>query len=479
VKSRRFLFVLVVGVLLAGALAAGRASSTPSPAAASAKVAPNAATLAESSTVWFCPGLSPALAHQFGRVTFSNIGGTSAQVVVTDLADKGDATHVTVDVAPETVVTRSRDSIGTPGALTVETFGGRVLVEEGIEGLGAIDTAPCATQTSAHWYFAAGTTPRGVQQWLVIENPYPSDAKVNVTLRTSNGVLRPGDLQSLDVIRRSRSVIAIHNYAVRVGRVAVAVDAQVGTVVASQMLVYTTDAGTPGVALSIGAPAPATDWTFAGGVVAPNSTAFVAIVNVGDQGAQVDVQATTESAKQVVAPKSLTVGQDDVVWVQLGHCATAGVQPCVAVPGGADFSLDVRSEQDVAIVAQTLSRFGDTPGLVGTVTSPGETAPARAWAFGRMRVEGERSTMLTLFNPGAGPAVAHIALVFHGRVQRSRSLQRVVVPPGRGTTVVVVGGAKPPKFDGALTIDATEPVFVERTIVANGEVANSVGVVVG
>jgi hypothetical protein len=479
VKSRRSLFVLVLGVLLAGALAAGRASSTPSQAAAGGKVVANVATLAESSTVWFCPGLSPTLPHGFGRVTFSNIGGASAQVVVTDLADKVDATHVTVNVAPDTVVTRTRDSLGPPGALTVETFGGRVLVEEGIEGVGAIDTAPCATQTAAHWFFAAGTTPRGVQQWLVIENPYPSDAKVNVTLRTSNGVLRPGALQSLDVIRRSRSVIAIHNYAVRVGRVAVAVDAQVGTVVASQALVYTTDAGTPGVALSIGAPASATDWTFAGGVVAPNSTALVAIVNVGDDAAQVDVQATTESAKQVIAPKSVAVGQDDVVWVQLGHCATAAGRQCVAIPDGADFSLDVRSEQDVAIVAQTLSRFGDAPGLVGTATSPGEVAPARAWAFGRMRAGDERSTMLTLFNPGAGPAVARIGLVFNGRVQRSKALQQVVVPPGRGITVVVVGGAKPPKFDGALRIDATEPVFVERTIVANGEVANSVGVVVG
>ena len=478
-KSRRFLFVLVVGVLFAGALAAGRASSAPSTAGAHAQAGANAAVLAESSTVWFCPGLTPTLPHQFGRVTFSNIGTTSAQVIVTDLADKGSATHVTVNVAPDTVVTRNRDSLGGPGALTVETFGGRVLVEEGVEGAGAIDTAPCATQTSAHWYFAAGSTPRGVQQWLVIDNPYPSDAKVDVTLRTSNGVMRPGALQSVDVARRSRVVIPIHDVAVRESRVAVALDAQVGTVVAAQTLVYTTDAGTPGVALSIGAPAAATAWTFAGGVAPARSTALVAIVNVGDDAAQIDVQATVESSKQVIAPTSLTLGQDDVVWVQLGHCATAAGQPCVAVPEGATYSLDVRSEQDVAIVAQTLSRFDDAPDIVGTVTSPGEIAPARAWAFARMHVSGDRSTTITLFNPGAGPALVRIGRVFDGLVSRPKALQQVVVPPGRGTTVLVVGGAKPSNIDGAVVIDATEPVFVERTIVANGEAAESVGVVLG
>jgi len=59
-----------------------------------------------------------------------------------------------------------------------------------------------------------------------------------------------------------------------------------------------------------------------------------------------------------------------------------------------------------------------------------------------------------------------------------RPLQRVTVPPGRSVTVTVVGGRKPSTRDAALTIDANEPVFVDRTIVATGEAASSVGVVV-
>ena len=428
--------------------------------------------------MWFCPGLPTALPHASGRVTFANIGDATADVVVTDLADNGSASHVTLKVPADSVVTKARDQLGAAGALTVETFGGRVLVEEGIEGSAALETTPCATQTSPHWYFAAGTTPRGVQQWLVIDNPYASDAKVDVTLRTSSGVHRPDALQSLDIARRSREVIAIHDVAVREDRVAVAVDAEVGSVVAAQTLVYTTAAGTPGVALSIGSPAAASEWTFAGGIGERGSTAVVAIANVGGDDAQVDVQATAESSKQTLAPTNLTVAQDDVAWVQLGQCAAASGKACVNIPAGVRYSLDVRSEQNVSIVAQTLTRFDDAPAIVGTVTSPGAFAPARGWAFARSRVNGERATTLSFFNPGADAAVVGVGLVHDGRVERPSTLQRVTVPPGRAVTVTVVGGRKPSTPDAALTIDASEPIFVDRSMVATGEAASSVGIVV-
>jgi hypothetical protein len=478
-RSRRFLFVVVLGALLVAALAAGHAGATrPSPAP-SASVSPNVSMLGSSNSVWFCPGLPTALPPRSARVTIANIGDTTADVVVTDLADKGTVTHLAVEVPPRSEVTNTRDQLGGPGALTVESFGGRVLVEEGTESARALDTVPCATRTSAHWYFAAGTTPRGVQQWLVIDNPYASDAKVDVTLRTSSGVRRPDALQSLDVPRRSRAVIAIHDIAVRVDRVAVEIDAEFGSVVAAQSLVYTSAAGTPGFAISLGVPTAAIEWTFPGGVAQAGSTALVAIANVGDANAQVDVQVTAEASKGLIAPATLTVAPDDVVWVQLGQCAGAATKACVAVPLGTRYSLDVRSEQSVSIVAQTLARFDDAPALVGTVTSPGTVAPARSWAFARSRVPGERSTTLSLFNPGADPAVVGVGLVSGGRVERPAALQGVTVPPGREVTLTVVGGRKPSKRDAALTIDSNVAVFVQRSIVATDEAVSSVGVVVG
>ncbi len=471
------LFVLLVGALGIGALAAGKATSASRGASVGVSAAPDAAVVAQSGTVWFCPGLPPALPHVSARVTFSNVGTAVADVVVTDLADKGGSTHRSFSVPAAGVVTKARDQLGTAGALTVESFGGRILVEEGIEARTALESTPCATQTSPHWYFAAGSTPRGVQQWLVIDNPYASDAKIDVTLRTSTGVLRPDALQGLDVARRSRTVVAVHEIAVRQDRVAVALSAEVGSIVATQVLVYTTAAGTPGVAMALGAPTVATDWNFASVTAEPNSVALVAITNVGDDDAQVDIQATAESSKQSLAPASLTVAQDAVVWVSLGQCAASAGKACVSIPNGVRYSLGVRSEQNISIVAQTLTRFDVAGSVVGTVMSEGGIAPARSWAFARSRVSGERTTTLSLSNPGATAAVVDIGLVHGGAVDRPAPLQNVTVPPGRAVTVVVVGGAKPATFDAALTIDSSQAIFVERLIVAADEASSAVGIV--
>jgi hypothetical protein len=478
-RSRRLLFIVVIAALVAAALAAGRATNAPTSPAPSPSAAPGAAALGPSTTAWFCPGLPTALGHRSARVTFANVADATAEVVVTDLADKGAPTQVAFSVRPNSVVTKTRDQLGGPGSLTVESFGGRLLVEEGTTGSRALDLTPCATRTSAHWYFAAGTTPRGVQQWVVIENPYASDAKVDVTLRTSSGVRRPDALQGLDIARRSRVIIAVHDIAVRQDRVAVAIDTEVGSVVAAQSLVYTAAAGTPGVAISLGSPTAGTDWTFAGGLAQPSTNAWVAIANVGGADAQVDVQATGESTKRALAPTIVSVAEDDVAWVQLGHCAAAAGKGCIPIPDGERYSLDVQSEQSVSIVAQVLTRFDDAPDLVGTVTSPGAVAPARSWAFALSRVNGERATTLSVFNPEADPAVVSIGLVHDGTVKRPRSLQRVTVPPGREITLTVVGGPRPSTIDAALTIDSTTPIFVERSIVVRDEAVRSVGVVVG
>jgi hypothetical protein len=479
-KSRRFMFVVLVGVLIVAALVAGHASEATAPATASgATTAPGAAVVAQSSPVWFCPGLPSALPHGSGRVTFANIGDSAADVVVTDLADSGKSTHLSLSVPSRSVVARTRDQLGAAGALTVETFGGRVLVEEGLQGGVGLETTPCATQASAHWYFAAGSTLRGVQQFLVIDNPYASDARVDVTLRTSSGTLRPDALQALDIARRSREVVAIHDVAVRQDRVAVEVDTEVGAVVAAQALVYTDAAPPTEVAFSLGIPATATDWEFSGGIAEPNSNAVVAIANVGSDDAQVDVQATAELSKGTIAPASLAIAQDSVAWVTVGECTAVSGKACIKIPPRVRYSLDVRSEQNVAIVAQSLTRFGARGTLVGSLTVPGAIAPARSWAFARSRVDGEVSTTVSVFNPEATAATVDIGLVGGGTVARPRTLQKIKVPPGRAVTVTVVGGRKPSPNDAAITIDADQPVFATRLIATSAQAAGALGVVTG
>jgi hypothetical protein len=437
--------------------------------------------LASSNTVWFCPGVPPkAYPQSAGRVTLSNIGDTAAEVEITDLADNGKPTHAHLGVPARSVVTRTRDALGGPGALTIETFGGRVVVEEGIAAADAFESTPCATRASQHWYFAAGSTPRGVEQWLVIANPYASDAKVDVTMRTSTGVRQPEELQSMDVARRSRTIIAVHDYAVRQDRVAVEVDVEIGSVVASQISVFTSDAGSPGVAQTIGSPAPASEWALPGGLTRQGATTYLAIANVGDATAQVDVQPTDEHHKVTLSPLILTVAQDAVVWVQLGTCSGPAAKSCIRIPDGTHYLLDVRSEQNVSIVAQMFSRFDLASGGFGTTTALGSITPARAYVFGRSAPSGTVSTAISVFNPSAIAASIDLATTSAGTVGHPAGLQHVVIAPGGQMTLTVPRDAKTRAIvDAAVTLTSSQPVFVERSIVVADEASNSGGVAAG
>jgi hypothetical protein len=414
-------------------------------------------------------------------VTISNVGDAPADVVVRVLPDTGQRSETTFTVGASSVATKPRGELGPAGALTIEAFGGRIAIEEGIDGRAGTDVTPCATQGAAQWNFAAGLTPRGAQQWLVLENPFASDAKVDVTLRTSGGVRQPERLQSFDVRRRSRAVIALHDIAVREDRVAVQVDARAGRVVAAQTLVFTSDAGLPGIATTLGTPTSSDRWLFADGATANDATTRLAIANIGaaDADVDVDVQILPEN-DQVVPAVTLSVAQDEVVWAQVGGCAPAGgADNCVPAPANVPYAIDVHTEGGGTIVAQTLTRGAENSAQPGAATSLGSPQPARSWVFARDRVDRERSTTLAILNPLTQPARVDVSVLHDGRVEHPEGVQGITIPPNHRASVRIVAGPRPSAAPRALVVDASAPVIVERSIVGAADVSQSLGIAVG
>jgi len=472
-SSRRLPFVVALLALVVIAMLAGNAS-----ARSSSRANTGAAPAIGASGVWFCPGLPASLQHGPGRVTFANLGTDAADITVTDLPDSGNAATTTFTVGAESTVTKTRDSLGPPGSLTVESFGGSVVVEEGIESATANASAPCASSTQTRQFFAAGSTTRGVHQSVVVENPYASDAKINVTLRTSAGVIQPDAYQGYDISRRSRIVIPVDTVAVRQDRVAVEVDATTGSIVATQTLQYTADAGVPGVTVALGAASPSDHWTFPANFVLAGTTTWVAITNVGGDDALVDVQAAPDK-NVTVAPAAITVAQDAVTWLQVGHCGaqsgnTQSENSCLAVPERLPFVLTARAERGGSIVAQLLIRGRDKTSPVSVDAPLGIVDPARRVAYARSRVTGVTSTSLSVYNPSSVAAQVSVSLVANGRTNRPKALQSISVGPGRRANIVLPAVQKGP--DAAIVVDADQPVFVARTIVTHNSVAYSAGV---
>jgi len=491
-EPRRLLILGIVVAALAGGLAAGRAHVSPpvSPVApVDASQRPHVRAL---STAWYCPGLPASFPTADQTLTLSNLGPAAVDAVITVQPDNGgDAIVRRVTVPRYTVRTFNRSSLADvsapqnrrpdatgsslpPGAVIVEPFSPDVVVEAGAETSTELDPVPCATTASTDWYFATGTTVRGVSQWLVLDDPYSTDARVDVTLRTDTGLQQLPALQGIDVPGRTRVVVAIQDQDVRQARVAVQVHADVGRVVAAQTLQFRPESGPAGVATSIGALAPASQWWFTDGQTIPGASQWIAVSDLSPLGVQVAVQAIVAS-NAIVQPVVLSVPTGAVSWVQIGGCAHLQTN-CLLVPPNTKYEIEAQADANAPIVAQTLSRYGAQKTALGATTSMGSTVPARTWVIARTLAVDERSTSISIMNNGIGAAHISVEVVYGGIVDRPAAFSDVTIAPNsRYGLPDDIAGAKN-RQDAAVVIASDTPVLVESTIYAQRDATTAPGV---
>ena len=358
------------------------------------------------------------------------------------------------------------------GAIVVEPLSPDVVVSAGLETDTALAVVPCATTASPDWQFAAGTTVRGVHQWLVIDNPFSADARVDVNFRTDSGLLLLPQLQGLDIPGRSRVIEEVDNQAVRQERVAVEVHAVIGQVVAAQTLDFGSDSGVVGVATTFGTLAPASRWWFPDNQTVTDAKQWVAIANTGQVDADVDVFATTGSG--IVQPVIATVASGTSTWVQVGGCPR-NAKNCLAVPDGIAFELSVQTSGTTPVVAQTLSRFNQPKTAVGATTSMGTTASAREWVIPRTRARAEESTSISIVNTGVPPAHVSVRVVYRGTSDTAAALAVTVPSNARVDLPTGPGGVSRPG-DAAVIIRSDEPIYAESTIFAKHDATRAPGV---
>ncbi len=482
-SPRRALILGVVIVAVAIGVSTGRSHTKRAPRLVAPTDAAQRSGEHALSTAWYCPGLPGTFATRDQTLTLSNLGPADADAVVTVQPDNHAPPIVrAVRVPHDTVRTFSRATLaevsstaGRSGAdatvkplpagpIVVESFSPDIVVYAGAESGSQLDLVPCADNASADWYFAAGTTVRGASQWLVLDDPYSADARVDVTLRTDTGLQQLPGLQGIDVPGRSRVVIAMQDQAVRQPRVSVQVHATVGRVVASQTLDFGAASGTVGVASTLGVLAPSSQWWFTDGKVLTGASQYLAITNMSEVDASVDVLALFGS-KAIGQPVVLTVAPGTVNWVQVGGCARLQKE-CLVVPAGGEFALEVQSDNHAPILAQALSRYGSAKTALGATTSTGGSLAAREWVVARTRALDEQSTSISMTNAGGKTAHVSIDIVHAGIVSRPAELQNLTLGPNASAVLPSDTAGPAHAQDAALLFTSDEPIFVESTIYA-------------
>ena len=459
--ARAPILMVVLALLAVGGLV-DRQAAPAAPAAAALAPVPVAAPANALSSSWFCAGATDSAGGLApGRVVVANAGSTVLDGTVTLIPTKGPVVRVPVSVAP-----RSRRSVGevVPGGTpwigaVVKLDGGAAAVEQEIDSPLGESSDPCATSGSRQWYFAAGATRVNAGVEISLLNPYPTDAVVDLSFTTEQGVEQPQQFQGVVVPAGRLTTIGLGSHLRRRTEIATTIVARSGRVVAWKSDIVTppapggaaADPPAPvaGVTVILGAPSPATLWTWPDGVAGDGIDERYVIYNPGPGTARVQLSLQLDQGS--AEPFDLSVGPEQVTTVVAGQEAR--------IPAGVAHAAVLRSTNGVPVVAErTVAATAPSP-RTGLGELFGGRVAAEGWLLAAGRATAAYDQWVVLYNPGTEPVQASIAALAGASTSPMPGLASLAIDPGGRLAVRV--NAHVPHVAAALEVLATGPVYAE------------------
>jgi hypothetical protein len=469
---RRVPIVVALAALLIVGLVAGRAAGSGRVASGSqTRAASVAAPAGAFSSSWFCAGATDEPTGPApGAVIIANTAGEPVTGVVTLVPNRGQHRRIAFEVGPYRRA--AVDEIvpgGSPwiGAI-VDVDAGGVAVSQQLNGPLGRAYSPCATTGSTQWYFPTGATLINSAVAISLLNPYSTSAVADLSFTTDQGPEAPQEFEGLVVPAGGLVTVNLGDHLRRRHAIATSVDVRSGRVVAWKTDVVTpppngvpllgTAAGAqpladpatpiPGVTLTLGAPATATEWVWADGQTGTGLNEQYVVFNPGTAAA--DLRLAVNLDQGVAEPFELTVPPGQVVQVVSSQE--------VRIPPGVGHSATLVSVNGVPVVAErTLSATSPSPSS-GLAELIGARLAATDWLIPATGADADHGGHVVVYNPG--PAVRAIVGGLNGR-------SRVVLR----TLAIAAGGraAVPLNTFGAvlavpIVVRASGPVYVESDL---------------
>lgn len=461
---RRAGAVALIAGTVAGIVVVERRPRTESEGASLALVSlagfPQSAESNAISTSWFCPGVAAGDGIESARVVIANPSASEIDASIAFLSsDPAQASTVTVGPRSQLNVDLLRGRTVGVVVPIVEIVGNVGTVEqELVYGAGDV-TSQCVSQTSPTWYFADGFTVDGSTHRLVITNPYPESAVVNVTFMTREGERKPGALQGLIIAPRSaRNVSLAELGAEGEPQIAVTVTATRGQVIASRMQHYL-GGGRLGYSTTVGTPQPLGEWWFTSGRTGPTVTEELIVFNPGEASVRANVAFFGEGLTNGITPEQAATTDPPNALVEIGPGEVVKVNTATVadLPKG-DHAMVVSSlGSGKLVVEHVLSQI--TGGSAFTAITNGiPTALASAkWRVPTGLANGARNA-LSILNTTAEPGTFTISAIGPGGELPLPGLVDVALGPSSLASLDVPDGIA----GGELVIVASVPVAVQR-----------------
>ena len=354
---RRIIGTVLIVAAGAGVIAIDRQGGATQDGAASALVTlggfPQAVAGSRISTSWFCPGAAAGDGLDAATVVISN---PSDVAITASLSLFSDAAAETQNIS---VPPRDRLSVDvlrgrTVGVVVpaVEIIGGVGTVEQQLVYAAGDVTSQCVSQTSNTWYFADGFTAEGSSQRIVLTNPYPESAVVNVTYTTAEGRRTPANLQGVILSAQSSKSLSMSDVgAANESQIAVEVIATTGQIIASRMQHYI-GGGRLGYSTTVGTPEPLKDWWFTAGRTGSQVTEQLVVFNPSEIDAQLNVAFFGEGITNgVIAETSTAALPSEAVTIPAGGIVYINTDNIADLPKG-DHAMVVSTLNNSRVVVE-------------------------------------------------------------------------------------------------------------------------------
>jgi hypothetical protein len=460
---RRIIGTVLIVAAGAGVIAIDRQGGAAQDGAASALVTlggfPQAVAGSRISTSWFCPGAAAGDGLDAATVVISNPSDVAITASLSLFSDAAAETQ-NISVAP-----RDRLSVDvlrgrTVGVVVpaVEIIGGIGTVEQQLVYAAGDVTSQCVSQTSNTWYFADGFTAEGSSQRIVLTNPYPESAVVNVSYTTAEGRRTPANLQGVILSALSAKSLSMSDVgAANESQIAVEVIATTGQVIASRMQHYI-GGGRLGYSTTVGTPEPLKDWWFTAGRTGSQVTEQLVVFNPSEVDAQLNVAFFGEGITNgVVAETSTAALPSEAVTIPAGGIVYINTDNIADLPKGDHAMVVSTLNKSRVVVEHVLSQR--TGGSSFTAITNGIPAGlvATKWRIPSGLAKGARHA-LSILNTTATDGTFTVSAIGPGGLLDLPNLINVPITAAALVSLEVPEGVN----EGEVVITATVDVAIQR-----------------
>ena len=405
------------------------------------------------SASWFCPGVPAGEEGVGGEVLIVNPTeepreGTVS--VMTSAAGVGAVLEAfSVEARSSTRIDlRAVQSEGAFLSAVVEIEGGGGFVEQIARHPAGDTVSPCANATSGAWYFADGFTVADSVERLVVTNPYPDAAIIDVGFVTVEGERNPSRLQGYPIPGRSVAVLELGARDEPV--IAARITASRGRVVAARAQHYL-GGGRLGYSLALGAPSLSDQFYFADGERGAGVTELYQVFNASAQEVLVDVRFLGLAADTPFL-------NDTQITVPAGRVATVDTSTIDGLPDGRHGVVFSTFSTASIVVERVLTRPAGRSVATSVVMGMPPGLASSRWSAGVV-ADAPLDDALVVLNVDSLATTVSVSVLGPGGFVQVPGLDTLPLPAGGVITVPLVD---PQVVGGSIVVESSQRLFVER-----------------